>query len=558
MILNRTRTTSCRSRLPLALLALGALLATTAWAQGGSACAPIGAGEIDIFDGIGTSIRPAVAVFGDGTGIVVWEQTQADLLPSPGSDRSSTAVVGTYVDSSGVPQGNAFQINTWTDLDQFNAAVAAAPDGRFVAVWQTDTSPEDVDGFSIRGRVYAADGSPRGEDFQVNDFFGGHQIEPKVAMADDGSFVVVWTSAESPGDDTSSSSIQARRFDASGSPRGAQFQVNTLTNNAQDDAAVGSAPDGRFVVVFASRTSGGDDNQGSSIQMRRYDSDGSALDTERQVNVTTSTSQDEPRVAVDSDGKYVVIWQSSASAGSDNDSLSVQARGYLANGVSASNEAQVNVRIEGSNQRPDVAPVGGGEFVAVYETPVDGETYPQIRARAFTLEMQFSGIEFAVASSTQTAAVGANRAGTSLVAGRAIGRPGAIVGGSYSHPCVSGTGVTTCTEDASTLCLNADRFRVTLAWNDGRGGFGTGRAWELTPDTGYFTIFDDANVEVVVKLLNACGFNQRYWAFIAGLTDLGIDLIVEDTERSTVKTYRNPTGRVFITETDTDAFATCP
>ncbi|HVS64938.1 MAG TPA: hypothetical protein VMT85_15705 [Thermoanaerobaculia bacterium] len=319
---------------------------------------------------------------------------------------------------------------------------------------------------------------------------------------------------------------------------------------------MGVAPDGSFVVVFRSRDSAGSDGSGDSVRARRYAANGQAQGPEQQANVTTQGGQIRPRVAVDADGSYLVVWQSQSSAGSDDDGVSIQARGFLASGVAAGNEVQVNERVFGDNEFPDVAPVGGREFLAVWRSPFETGGGRFTAARALTLEGQFLGSEYTVSEVFFAGTVGGNRAGTSLVASQA-GASG-IIGQGYSHPCATGTGVTECTENSQTLCLNQDRFRVTLSWSDQQGQRGEGQAVELTPDTGYFWIFDAANVEVVIKLLNACGFNDRYWVFVAGLTDVEIDLIVEDTQESVVLMYDNPLGTPFQPITDTDVFATCP
>ncbi|HVS16532.1 MAG TPA: hypothetical protein VMV46_21665 [Thermoanaerobaculia bacterium] len=114
-----------------------------------------------------------------------------------------------------------------------------------------------------------------------------------------------------------------------------------------------------------------------------------------------------------------------------------------------------------------------------------------------------------------------------------------------------------CVEDGSTLCLNGDRFRVNVVFEDFEGGGGAAVAEELTDDTGYFTFFDAANVEVVVKALDACDFSQRYWVFAGGLTNVEVTIVVSDTTTGTTNTYFNPLGSSFLPVQDTNAFATC-
>ena len=114
-----------------------------------------------------------------------------------------------------------------------------------------------------------------------------------------------------------------------------------------------------------------------------------------------------------------------------------------------------------------------------------------------------------------------------------------------------------CVPDPTTLCLNGGRFKVTTRWTTGNGGGGAGLATGLSGDTGYFTFFSASNVEVVVKVVNGCAFNSRYWVFAGGLTDVHVETTVTDTQTGVVKTYLNPQGTAFAPIQDTSAFEGC-
>ncbi len=116
---------------------------------------------------------------------------------------------------------------------------------------------------------------------------------------------------------------------------------------------------------------------------------------------------------------------------------------------------------------------------------------------------------------------------------------------------------TACVAGGSTLCLNNGRFKVTANWKAPTGQ-GVAQAQTLTPDTGYLWFFDPANVEVTIKVLNGCGFNNRYWVFVSGLTNVQVDLTVTDTQSGASKVYSSPQGSTFRTSLDSNAFATCP
>jgi ligand-binding sensor domain-containing protein len=116
-----------------------------------------------------------------------------------------------------------------------------------------------------------------------------------------------------------------------------------------------------------------------------------------------------------------------------------------------------------------------------------------------------------------------------------------------------------CMADGTTLCLSANRFRVSADYEKSNGAKGPGHAVPLTDDTGYFWFFDPTNIEVVTKVLPFCAnpFNS-IWVFAAGLTDVQVTLTYTDTKNGTVVTKSNPQGVAFVPIQDTQAFLTCP
>jgi cell wall-associated protease len=114
-----------------------------------------------------------------------------------------------------------------------------------------------------------------------------------------------------------------------------------------------------------------------------------------------------------------------------------------------------------------------------------------------------------------------------------------------------------CTETATSMCLSGGRFRVEASWRLPSGEAGSGRVVRLTPDTGYFWFFNSANVEMFVKVLNACGLGSRFWVFGGGLTNVEVRLRVTDTVTNQVREYVNPAGVAFKPIQDTNAFTTC-
>jgi hypothetical protein len=120
----------------------------------------------------------------------------------------------------------------------------------------------------------------------------------------------------------------------------------------------------------------------------------------------------------------------------------------------------------------------------------------------------------------------------------------------------SGT-TTVCTQDATTMCLSGNRFAVSATFQAANQS-GDAKAVRLTADSGYFWFFGPDNVEVVIKVLNACPLNSKFWVFAGGLTNVRVALTLRDTKTGTVKTYTNPADTAFAPIQDVGAFATCP
>ena len=74
----------------------------------------------------------------------------------------------------------------------------------------------------------------------------------------------------SKGDDASSFSVQLQVFEADSSRAGPQVQVNDFVPGAQDQPRIATGPGDRFVIVWRSSGSPGTDSDGTSIQMQRF------------------------------------------------------------------------------------------------------------------------------------------------------------------------------------------------------------------------------------------------------------------------------------------------
>lgn len=345
----------------------------------------------------GSQAWSSVAMLPDGDFVIVWQSDG-----SYGTDTDGRSVQGQRFDANGSPLGPEFQVNIYTTSSQGNPHAAYGADGSFVVVWDSDgSSGTDTDGHSIQGRRFAADGSPVGSEFQVNSYTTQGQSKPEVAVGPGGAFVVTWgnDSGGSPGNDTLAGSIVARRFAADATPLAPDFQVNTYTPNTQADAGIAMAADGTFLIVWDSDGSAGGDTSNRSVQGQLFDADGMPSGSEMQLNSYTTNSQADPHLAMLPTGEFIVVWASSGSPGTDDSGSSSQARIFDAAGTPAGPEFQVNTYTFASQDRPSVSADPGGDFVVTWwssfsdDSDMDGSS---IHAQRFELDGTPIAAEFEV------------------------------------------------------------------------------------------------------------------------------------------------------------------
>jgi hypothetical protein len=165
----------------------------------------------------------------------------------------------------------------------------------------------------VFGQRFDSSGNALGGEFQVNTYTNNDQYNPAVAMDASGDFVVVWNSLLQDG---SSTGVFGQQFDSSGNALGGEFQVNTYTTSGQRFPAAAADPSGNFVVVWQSF--GQDAYNAPGVFGQHFDSNGIPLDGEFQVNTYTTGSQFVPAVAVADSGDFVVVWDSFGQDGSDS------------------------------------------------------------------------------------------------------------------------------------------------------------------------------------------------------------------------------------------------
>jgi hypothetical protein len=251
--------------------------------------------------------EPTITALANGGFVVAWTDD------SEQGDPDGSGIKGQVFGSTGIPAGPEFLVNTAKTSDQDEPTIAALADGRFVVAWTNeqpiidiiDPSLGDPTGFNIRARIFNPDGSTAGAELLVNATTDEYQYEPAIMGLTNGGFVVTWTDTSGQGGDASGQSVKGQLFNAAGAKVGGEFLVNTTTNDRQYEPAMAALPDGRFVVTW---TDDSGDTSGAAVRGQIFNADGSKSGAEFLVNTTTNDEQRGPTITVLADGRFVVGW----------------------------------------------------------------------------------------------------------------------------------------------------------------------------------------------------------------------------------------------------------
>jgi len=277
---------------------------------------------------------------------------------SNGSDGSADGIYLQRMDSTGQALSPPVRVNTETDGAQTVPDLAVAADGSFVVVWQS--ADQDGDRAGIFAQRFDRNGAPVGAEFQVNVTTTGNQSVPSVAMDASGRFTIAW--ASTPGD-SNAADVMARRFSADGAPETDEFVIGGAADGRQQTPAVAMAPDGRSVMVWADGLS-----TDVNILAQRYDATGAALGSPVLVNTTTAGNQSAPSVAMDAAGNFVVAWTSNQTTDTN-----IYAQRFDAAGQPLGEEFRANSVTPGSQSSAQVAMGPDGGFLIIWQSAMVGD-----------------------------------------------------------------------------------------------------------------------------------------------------------------------------------------
>jgi hypothetical protein len=240
----------------------------------------------------GIQSYPSVAMDASGRFVMVWQSYQ---------DGNAFGIFAQLFNADGSPRGVEFKCNLTNGGNQILPAVGANDTGDMVVVWQD--SIHDGSGYGIFGSLFNSLGQTLSQDVAINNSTINDQRNATVGVGDDGRFVVAWASENESGN---ANAIVARFFNSFGGSF--DIMVNDFTNGAQTDPSIAVADDGRFVVAWTSALEDGFETGVFARSFTRYG--GRTGQAEFQINVRTLSSQEKPSLAMADNGAFVVAWES--------------------------------------------------------------------------------------------------------------------------------------------------------------------------------------------------------------------------------------------------------
>jgi len=142
----------------------------------------------------------------------------------------------------------------------------------------------------------------------------------------------------------------------------------------------------------------------------------------------------------------------------------------------------------------------------------------------------------------------------------------AVAVAALAFPVARAEGATSaaCSPSPTRLCLLGGRFAATLSWDDGSGPkpalVAGPRADGATSASGLFRFYesDPSNWEVLVKVVDGCRTNGRFWVLVSASTGFGWRLEMVDQVTTLGRAWFHPLDGQASGIADFDAFRGCP
>jgi photosystem II stability/assembly factor-like uncharacterized protein len=310
----------------------------------GQSGVPYGANVVVNDDGVSAyQAYPCITVNNNGYSVVAWEDTRS------GDDIYAQRYQGD--NTQGINQKVNDDVGT---ASQWAPSVGVDGSGNSMIVWEDQRNGD----YDIYLQSFNSSGTPQGTNFKVNDdAVSAYQYFPSVAVNSSGNAVVVWEDSRDGYND-----IYLQRLYTNGIAVGGNVKVNDATTSASpfnNTVSVAINSSGNYVVAWEDNRNGDID-----IYLQRYDANGTVLGSNIKVNDDVGTAnQQQPSVAVDGSGNYIVVWYDYRNGNND-----IYLQRYSTSGVALGTNIKVNDD-NGTNDQvsPVVAVTSTGNFTVAWE-----------------------------------------------------------------------------------------------------------------------------------------------------------------------------------------------
>ncbi|MDF3933331.1 Ig-like domain-containing protein [Pseudomonas citronellolis] len=345
----------------------------------------------------GDQANPSVTTLKDGKIVVVWQ----------GGD-TSTGNADSYMqlfEADGVTRiGGEQQVNQRNSSNQDSPQVVALADGGYLVVWESYKAGPDTSEDGIMARRYAADGSPVGDEFAVNQNTAGGQKSPVVVAHADGGYTISWMSDP---DGSNTDLIVQRTFDAHDKPVTGDVTVGSgdrygLYGAPAMDAFTDAAHKGMYVTVW-NGYNGPSDKASTGVIGQLYKADGTPLGNNFQINSTTGNSQDYPDVITLKDGSFIVVWEGNPPGSTGYD---VYMAHYSVNPDTGAvqqigmGDERVNTSLAGDQYKPTAVALNDGGYMILWGSAGGDGSGSAVFAQRYSASGEKLGREFIVNPTT--------------------------------------------------------------------------------------------------------------------------------------------------------------
>jgi hypothetical protein len=296
-----------------------------------------------------TQSMPSVAMGSQGDFVITWRDT-------------ISSVFAQQYDSNGNPFGTEIQVSATSDGNKYGPAIAMDENGGFMVVWD-DNGPQRS-AWDIYARLFDEDGTPQGDGFKVNTsprvyntFSWRNYQAPAVSYSPISGYVIGWSGIEVAG---TNDNIYMRQYSVSGSSLGAEANVTTSAQHAAGYTTIDHDSTGDFTIAW----SGAETGIESDIFARMFSVNGVASSDVFRVNTYTLEDQWQPKISMGPEGNFIIVWQS----WEQNDDWDVFAQRYDIFGQSDGGEFQVNSYSQSWQDSPDVVLDSDGNFIVVWDS----------------------------------------------------------------------------------------------------------------------------------------------------------------------------------------------